>query len=181
MLLLTTGLMGVGKSVFSLALAEALGAGLLRSDVIRKELAAVPAERQYPEAFDRGLYAREMTARTYMEMQRRAKRLLLDGNTVIVDASFARQSDRQAFFDLAAGLAMPARLLHLHCDKTLALTRLDRRQASGRDASDGRRELFEAQTAAFEPIGNGAEVISIDSSNAVDYNVQDVICRLLTR
>lgn len=181
MLLLTTGLMGVGKSTFSLALADALGAGLLRSDVIRKELAAIPAERRLPDAFGKGLYDHEMTAHTYREMLLRAERLLCAGKTVIVDASFARQSDRQAFFDLAAGLAIPARLLQLHCDKATALTRLDRRQTNGRDASDGRRDLFEAQAAAFEPIANGPEVISIDSSGAVDYNVQDVICRLLTR
>lgn len=181
MLLLTAGLMGVGKSTLSRALAEALGADLLRSDVIRKQLAAMATASHQPEAFGHGLYAGAMTARTYREMLRRAEHLLRDGQGVIVDASFARQPDRQTFLDLAASLAIPARLLHLHCDRATALMRLDQRQAAGQDASDGRRELFAAQAAAFDPIEDHPEVFSIDSHNEVDYNVQQVICRLLTR
>lgn len=180
MLLLTTGLMGVGKSTFARALAEALGAEQLRSDVIRKELAAVPSGQYRRDRFGEGLYAREMTTRTYREMRHRAELLLRRGRTVIVDASFARQDERQAFLDLADSLSLPVRLLHLHCDKAIAMVRLDRRQKEGQDASDGRRELFEAQAAAFEPIPDSPLLITIDSSRPVDYNVQDVICRLLT-
>lgn len=180
-LLLTTGLMGVGKSTFARALADALGAERLRSDVIRKELAAVPRDLHLPDTFGEGLYAREMTARTYREMRHRAERLLRCGKTVIIDASFARQAERQAFFDLAGRLSLPARLLHLNCDKLIAMARLDRRQAEGQDASDGRRELFDAQSATFEPLPDSPCLITIDSSAAVDYNVQDIICRLLTR
>lgn len=179
MLLLTAGLMGVGKSTFALALAGALGAELLRSDVIRKELAAPDAGSRPPDAFNEGLYAPSMTAHTYEEMLRRAERLLCRGKTVIVDASFASQADRRSFLALAKRLVIPARLLHLHCDKATTLARLDRRQAEGRDVSDGRRELFAAQAAGFEPFLDGTGLISIDSSAAVDYNIQDVICQLM--
>jgi len=180
MLLLTTGLMGVGKSTFAHALADALGAERLRSDVIRKELAAVPADSHRPDTFGEGLYARGMTDRTYREMRQRTEQLLRRGKTVIVDASFARQAERQAFLDLAASLALPARLLHLHCDTATAMARLDRRRAEGQDISDGRRELFAAQSATFDPLSDSPLLIAIDSSAAVDYNVQAVICRLLT-
>lgn len=181
MLLITTGLMGVGKSTFARTLADALGAEQLRSDVIRKELAAGPPDPHRPDTFGEGLYAQEMTTRTYLELRRRAELLLRSGKTVIVDASFVRQAERQAFFELADRLSLPVRLLHLHCDKTTAMARLDRRQAEGEDASDGRRELFEAQSATFDPLPDSPLLIAIDSSTAVDYNVQDVICRLLTR
>lgn len=180
MLLLTAGLMGVGKSTFALALAGALGAELLRSDVIRKKLANPAADSRRPDAFNEGLYAPSMTAHTYAEMLRRAEQLLCRGKTVIIDASFASQADRLSFLALAERLAIPARLLHLHCDKATTLARLDRRQAEGLDVSDGRRELFEAQAAVFDPFSGGPELIPIDSSAAVDYNVQDVICQLMT-
>jgi predicted kinase len=120
-----------------------------------------------------------MTARTYAELRRRARILLGNGCTVIVDASFARRVDRQAFSSLAQELRLPVWLLHLHCDRTTTLTRLERRQADGTDASDGRRELLPAQAAAFEPFDSGSPLIEIDSSLAVDYNVQQVLCQLL--
>lgn len=179
MLLLTTGLMGVGKSTLAGALATALGAELLRSDVIRKELAALPAAPPRPEAFGEGLYSAEMTARTYGELRHRAETLLRRGHTVIVDASFAHEAERRAFFSLAGDLSLPAWLLHLRCTPDLAMERLDQRHAEGRDPSDGRRELFAAQAAIFDPPGGEPAIITIDSSAPVNYNVQHVICRLM--
>lgn len=178
-LLLISGLMGTGKTTLARELAAALGADLLRSDVTRKELAGIPPDRPCPEAFAAGLYAPQMTARTYATLRREAAGRLRAGRTVIVDASFARRSERQAFFDLAGSLGKPARLLYLHCDRELAMSRLDRRQAEGADVSDGRRELAAAQEAAFESFAGGERLIAIDSSAAVDYNVQAVICQLL--
>ena len=179
MLLLTAGLMGVGKTTLARALAIALGAEMLRSDVIRKELAGIPPGRPGPESFAEGLYAPAMTARTYAELLHRAEGPLRRGDTVIVDAAFADNADRRQFFALAGRLGVPVRLLHLHCERELALARLDRRQAEGLDASDGRREVAAAQAAAFEAVPAGPRVIAIDSSAAVDYNVQETICRLL--
>jgi aminoglycoside phosphotransferase family enzyme/predicted kinase len=181
MLLLTAGLMGVGKTTLARALATALGAELLRSDVIRKELAGIPVARSSLDAFDTGLYTPEMSRCTYTELRQRAERLLRLGKTVIVDASFARSQERQAFFALAGKLALPLRVLHVHCHRATAIGRLAQRQAHGQDASDGRAELVDAQAAAFEPPDSGPELITIDSSGAVDYNVQEVICQLLTR
>jgi hypothetical protein len=181
MLLLTIGLMGVGKTTLARALATALGAELLRSDVIRKELAGTPAAHACSDAFDTGLYAPAISRRTYAELRQRAERLLRLGTTVIVDASFARSAERQAFLALAGELALPVRLLHVHCDRATAMTRLAQRRADGLDASDGRAELVDAQAASFEPPGSGPGLITIDSSAAVDYNVQAVICHLATR
>jgi predicted kinase len=181
MLLLTAGLMGVGKTTLARAFTETVGAELLRSDVIRKELAGISPEAPCPEGFGRGLYSETMTSRTYAELQYRADRLLRQGKTVVVDASFACAAERQQFFTLSERRAVPARLLHLQCDRSVAMTRLDRRQANGRDASDGRRELLDTQSAAFDPVPCDPRVITIDSSPAVDYTVHNLICRLLAR
>lgn len=178
-LLLTAGLMGVGKTTLARGLAIAIGGELLRSDEIRKELAGISPCHPCPEAFAQGLYSPEMTRKTYAELRQRASRLLHAGQIVIIDASFARSAERQAFFELADMLGKPAWLLYLHCDRETALSRLDRRQAEGTDASDGRRELVETQAAAFEPPDCLDHLITIDSSAAVDYNVQIIICLLL--
>lgn len=178
MLLLTTGLMGVGKSTLARALADTLGASVLRSDAVRKDLAGLPRACPRPEAFGVGLYTPEMTALTYHALRQQTSELLRVGKTVVVDASFSCRGERQAFFDLAASQAIPARLLHLHCAEAIALDRLDRRQVEGQDISDGRRELFQTQAGAFEPVDKSHEVIAIDSADAVDYNIQRIICQL---
>lgn len=180
-LLLTAGLMGVGKTTLARELAALLGAELLRSDVIRKELAGVPATLPRETPFGAGLYAPEMTARTYAELRRHAAQQLAAGRTVIVDASFASRAHRQAFFAMAAELRQPVWLLHLHCDRTTAVARLDRRQAEGTDVSDGHSGLIDSQAAGFEPFDPDPRTIEIDSSLPVDYNTQNVLCRLLAR
>jgi predicted kinase len=179
LLLLTSGLMGVGKTTLARALAAATGAILLRSDVVRKELAGLAPAPSRSETFASGLYAPAMTERTYGELRQRARAQLAGGHPVIVDASFARAADRQAFFALAGQLGIPAYLLHLRCPTDSVVRRLDRRQAEGVDASDGRRELLPIQAALFELPAPGPQLIEIDSSAAVDYNVQQLLCRLL--
>jgi aminoglycoside phosphotransferase family enzyme/predicted kinase len=178
-LLMTSGLMGVGKSTLARNLALALGGIVLRSDVVRKELAGIPLAQHQADAFGQGLYSSAMTASTYAELYQRARRLLKHGETVIIDASFARKAERKTFLDLAVELDRPAWLLHVHCDRATVIARLDRRRAEGRDASDGRRELLEAQADIFEALHPGPGLIEIDSSNDVDYNVQAILCQLL--
>lgn len=178
-LVLVGGLMGVGKSTFARVLAEAAGGVVLRSDVVRKELAGLEPATPSPEAFRQGLYGAAMTARTYAALRERARRELAAGQLVIVDASFMREADRRDFLALAAELGRPAGQIYLHCPVEITLERLDRRQAEGRDASDGRRELLAAQAADYEPFAPGPRVLALDTSDPLDNNVQAALCWLL--
>jgi aminoglycoside phosphotransferase family enzyme/predicted kinase len=176
-LFLTCGLMGVGKTTLARALAAATGAKHWRSDVVRKQLSGVPQEQACLDAFGAGLYQRGMTERTYHELFNRAAELLAAQCSVIVDASFAREAERQRFMHLADQLGCPAWLIHLECPEALALARLDRRRG---DASDGRRELFARQRAGFDQITAVGHIVKVDTSLSVDYNVQSLICTVLT-
>lgn len=176
-LFLTAGLMGVGKTTLARALAEATGARLLRSDVVRKQLAGVPQAQACLDAFDTGLYSRAMTGRSYNELFNRAAELLTAQHSVIIDASFAREDDRQRFMQLADQSGCPAWLIHLGCPDAVTLSRLDRRRG---DASDGRRELFARQKEGFEQITTTGRVVKVDTSLPVDYNVQSLLCTVLS-
>lgn len=178
-LVLVGGLMGVGKSTFARALAEAAGGVVLRSDVVRKELAGLDPAAPSPAAFRQGLYDAAMTARTYAGLRERARRELAAGELVIVDASFMREADRRDFLALAAELGRPAGQIYLHCPVEVTLERLDRRQAEGRDASDGRRELLAAQAADYESFSPGPHRLTLDTSEPLDANVQAALCWLL--
>lgn len=177
-LLLVGGLMGVGKSTLARRLAHELGWALLSSDAMRKELAGVAPAQAQDTPFGQGIYNQEWTAKTYATLVERAAAMLSEGRSVILDASFARRSYRQAAAELAGAVSAvsavgaSAWFVECVCPRGVALLRLaDRwrakRNAHGADAlqptvaewtvsaaldaSDGRPELYEAQASNWEP------------------------------
>lgn len=180
-LILTCGLMGVGKSTLAQALAHALGAELLRSDVVRKELAGLRPATSITDPYGSGLYSDTWSERTYAALLHQAQDAWASGNSVIVDAAFGRQKDRRMFLHAAAAAGAPAQLLHLQCNPATALARLDRRNANRQDPSDGRRGLYPRQAAVFDPPADDEQAFIVDSSISVELNVQSVLCQLLYR
>lgn len=129
----TAGLSGTGKSVLARALAQHLppspGAILLRSDVARKNLYGVgETEHLPPDA-----YRPEVTARIYEHLAERAARIARAGVSVIVDAVFARPSEREAIAAVARDANVAFCGLFLTADLD---TRIRRVQARKADASD---------------------------------------------
>ncbi|PLX75853.1 MAG: kinase [Desulfuromonas sp.] len=175
-LMLTCGLMGSGKSTLAKRLAASTGATLLRSDVVRKELAGVTSSQPVLSAYQSGIYSLEMTEQTYRELAVRTEAILTAGKPVVVDAAFGDSVLRRQFTELGAGLGQQAWLLHVHCPDHITLQRLDQRE---NDVSDGRPELFHAQKKGFSPPASAENVISIDSLREVDYNVQQILKTVL--
>jgi len=175
-LFLTSGLMGVGKTTLARALAQALGATHLRSDIIRKQLAGLPEKHACPDDFGTGLYSQKMTKRVYKAIFEAAAEIICQ-RSVIVDASFSDDDERNSFISLAERAGCPVWLLHLECPEDVTLQRLDQRSG---DASDGRRELYARQKSQFSSINAANHVVPVDTTCAVDYNVQSVLCRALS-
>ena len=98
------GLSGTGKSVLARALAPVVmpqpGAVVLRTDVLRKQHFAVNETDRLPES----AYQPQATARIYELLMQRALRILVQGHSVIVDAVFARDSERAAIRDATLSL-----------------------------------------------------------------------------
>ena len=76
------GLSGSGKSTLATALAPAIGARVLRSDVIRKRLFGVTPETRLPAH----AYAAEISRLVYETLRQRAAAALASGYSVIIDA-----------------------------------------------------------------------------------------------
>lgn len=148
-LILVGGLPGTGKTTLAGLLADELGAVLISTDRVRKELAGVPPEQPAPAAYGEGIYRPEHTERTYLEVLSRAERLLARGESVVLDASWHSARHRA----LAATTATDnhSQLVCLHCevDAGTAAARLWDRDGSLSDADVAVAERIAVETPAW--------------------------------
>ncbi len=86
------GLSGSGKSTLAEEIARDTGIKVLRSDVVRKELMGIDPYEAHHDSYGEGLYTADITGRTYKELTNRASRLLREGRTVVVDATFIKEA-----------------------------------------------------------------------------------------
>src|SRR5262249_29044849 len=127
MVVMVGGLMGTGKNTLAHPLSRELGWALISSDAVRKRLAGIAKGDPQDVAFGRGVYSTAWTERTYAALTEETRSALRDGRCVVLDASFARQSERQALAREAAVQRARCVFVECHCARKIALRRLARR------------------------------------------------------
>lgn len=147
-LLLVGGLPGTGKSTLARELAQRHGFTVIRSDVVRKELAGVPAGQSASTFPGEGLYSKDWNRRTYTECRKRAEAILGEGGRVVVDATFSAEQNRREFLALADELALPAWLLICEAEAETVRRRITARTG---DASDADWNVYLAAREQWEP------------------------------
>jgi len=142
------GLPGVGKSTVAGLITDRLDATRLRTDAVRKELFLDP---DYTDA---------ETDTVYRELCDRAGGRLGDGESVVLDATFAERTHRRLARDLASGHGVVFRLVRVVCDREVA----ERRIADREDISDADVEVYRQFRDEFEPIE--CEYVTVDNSDS---------------
>jgi hypothetical protein len=89
-----------------------------------------------------GSYTAQESARIYAAMLERAEKALRAGQSVVLDAVFAKEEERLAAEALAAKVAVPFEGVWLDIAKEVAQTRVAARKA---DASDATAAVVERQ------------------------------------
>ncbi len=157
-LIITCGVSGTGKSYWTQRLAAEFGFVRLRSDVERKRL--------FGQSGD--LYSAEATNQTYARLKELSAELLDNGQSVIVDATFLKQSQRRIFRELAEERNVPCCLLEFRDKLETLRRRIGERQRRGGDPSDATISVLEQQIGHQEVVQpeEGWHVIDLDTDRA---------------
>ncbi len=158
-LAITHGVSAVGKSHVALRLVEALGAIRLRSDLERKRLYGEPTER-HDVAVNAGIYSAEATDATYERLHSLAEAALNAGFSVVIDATYLKQSQRQAAWQVAESTGVPFIILACEAPDAVIEQWLTQRQAEGGDPSDATMAVVKAQQASRERLSESEQLLS---------------------
>jgi len=151
------GFSGSGKSYIAKFL-EKYGYTVLRSDVIRKELAGLKPTESAKAPFGKGLYSEEMTKKVYSEMVKRAKDIVSKGGKVVLDATFLKNWQREQVLRNFP----TATFLWVVAPEGVIIERLKKRKG---DVSDADISIFQKQKEIFEPPTELLRTFIVESEN----------------
>jgi uncharacterized protein len=177
LVLVVGGLAGTGKTTLANAVANALGADLLRTDVLRQELFG--AAHHAAEA-DGGIYRQDARQRVYEVMFHRAAELIADRISVVLDGTFSTLDVLSKAQQLAAGPRSVFLAIECTCRPEVAHQRISARLAEGSDASDAGPEIHDIQRARWEIWPADVPQARIDTEQALSKQVEQTITALVS-
>ncbi|OGA22985.1 MAG: hypothetical protein A3I02_16525 [Betaproteobacteria bacterium RIFCSPLOWO2_02_FULL_67_26] len=145
------GVSGSGKTTATDELVEQVGAVRVRSDIERKRLHGLDPLARSDSGVGTGLYTPQATAATYARLAQLAQTILTQGYSVVVDAAFLKQAEREPFRAFAERSRMPFTILAFEAPERVLRQRVAQRAARGGDASEAGSVVLERQLAAREP------------------------------
>ncbi len=175
------GIIASGKSTIADAVAAALSAPVIDADRTRKHMLGIAPTTRVPDGAWQGAYDPNFTEEVYAEVLRRAEVVLASGRPVVVDASFRSVSMRRAVRALAVARGVPFSFVECRVDREVARARLVSREREA-GVSDGRREIFDAFCARFEPVVEIAppEHVLLDTTRPLLESLADIEARVAT-
>lgn len=167
LLLLTHGFSGSGKSFYARNLAESLGAVHLRSDIERKRLFGFKAQTQTESSAGTGIYSAEAGRLTYRYLADSARNILTEGFNVIVDATFLKREQREAFQNVADDTHARLTILDIHAGEQVLAQRIESRRQRCDDPSEATLEILQLQIETAEPLTEKerARTLSVDTAS----------------
>jgi uncharacterized protein len=166
-LALVGGNPGTGKSTLAHALADKVGAQVISTDDVRRELRESGVIAGDPGVLDAGLYSPDNIAVVYDVSLRRARPLLGNGQSVILDGTW-RDPHMRAHAHRIASETHSA-MVELKCSATvdMAAGRIKTRQPGNSDVTPEIAAALAAQHADWE------SAHQIDTSRTLEYLVRE--------
>jgi len=166
------GLAGTGKTTLAAALAEAMGAVLLRTDLVRKELFGAGP---HAAELDGGIYRPEARERVYEELYRRAAELHAQRISVVLDGTFSTLDQLRQAQQLTTNASGMFLAIECVCRPEIARERIDRRLAGGHDASDAQPEIHDIQRLRWETWPANSPQVCVDTEQPHSQQIEFVV------
>lgn len=178
-LYITTGLSGCGKSTVAAKLAKRLGLVVLSSDITRKKLANISTKERCYDCPNSGIYSPQFSRKTYDALFDKAGKILKDGASVIIDATFIKSAERITAKKLAEKNGAMFYIIECILEEETARSRLEKRMNEC-TPSDGRWEIYLAQKNSIDPVSEApaSNHIIIDTAKSTEDNVNIILDRL---
>jgi aminoglycoside phosphotransferase family enzyme/predicted kinase len=179
-LLLTTGLIGTGKSTVANQMATVLDLDVFSSDRVRKKLAGASSQSSQAADYGQGLYGAEAKRQTYEAMTELARHSLVQGQSVLLDASFAKRAERQRVMDLAHDVGARVCLLECLAPESVIRSRLQAREQAEETISDAREDILSDFQRDYEAVReNEWEChVRLDTTQGIESCVQQALAAM---
>lgn len=166
---------GTGKTTLSRALAKQLGAQVISTDDVRRELRQAGAVSGSAGVLNAGLYSPENVALVYDEILRRAQPLLSCGSSVILDGTWRDSNQRERAHILSRQTSSP--IVELTC--AIPLADASARIQGRRDTTSDATPQIAAAIAGLDSDRCDAGHL-LDTSRPLEKSVADAlrICRM---
>lgn len=169
------GLPAAGKSELAKALAAVSGLSHLSSDVTRKRLAGIGPDARG----GREIYSAPFSALTYSELGARAAAEEARHGGALVDATFRRRADREAFAQSFDGAA-PLLFVECRVAREVRAQRAEARDERPENGSDAGRTVALEQAGSWEPLDeiDGEAHLALRSDRPVQRLLGDLLALL---
>lgn len=148
-LVVVAGLPGSGKSTLAQELSRRWGMLYASTDVVRKRLEGLKPTERAQAAFGTGLYAADMSRRTYHALRRQAGIWLRRGVPVLLDGTFGDRHERELAHDLAQRAQAGFRLILVEHPEAVRRRRILARETDPERTSDATWEIARQLQAGF--------------------------------
>lgn len=163
-LIVLCGISGTGKTTVGGVLAGRIGAALVSTDPVRRDVATARGlSTTMWQEYEASAYSPEMNRAVYDEMRRRARTHLRAGRPVILDGTHRRASDRHEALAIARELGVPALVVELRMTDDAALARVVNRERL--QGGEPNQEAFRRHVDEFDAVsGSEGNVRSLDAA-----------------
>lgn len=165
-LIMVMGLPGVGKTFLAQRLAEHISAYHLCSDIIRKEITNTPVEMHRFEGYGKGIYTREVSGKTYEEMNARAENYLSQGKSCIIDATFTWEKSRNEAKEMAQKQDAQFFLINCTCPERTVMARMKKREKEF-SLSDATPEIYYRIKSNSDKVKSKQNYIEVNTSKPI--------------
>ncbi len=163
------GLSASGKSTVSQQLLDSIGAIRIRSDVERKRLYGISATDSVADNIESGIYSSDASTHTYKKLIELTSFIIKAGYSVIVDATFLKYEQREAFRIVSEKLGAHFTILDITAPADVLRRRITQRKD---DASDANLTVLEHQLTHSQPLhlDEAKYAVSVDTNEVINID-----------